>query len=91
MVFGMATAKITIILPNEQLEEMSVLVAAGRTASISAFTKHAVAVGLSDAAEWSKMLDDALRQTGGPLTEKERAWAGAILSPKKRQRNGRAA
>jgi len=27
------------------------------------------------------MLEDALQQTGGPLTKKERAWADALLSP----------
>jgi Arc/MetJ-type ribon-helix-helix transcriptional regulator len=91
MVFGMATAKITITLPKEQLVEIGALVAAGRAPSISAFTKHAVAVALSDAAGWSEMLDDALRQTGGPLTDKERAWAGEILSPRKRPRGGKAA
>jgi hypothetical protein len=40
------------------------------------------------------MLEDALRQTGGPLTKKERAWADAVLSPerqKKGSRKGRAA
>jgi Arc/MetJ-type ribon-helix-helix transcriptional regulator len=87
----MATTKITITLPKEQVEEISALVAAGRAASVSAFTKHAVAVALSDAAGWSEMLDDALQQTGGPLTDKELAWADAILSPKKRLRNGKAA
>jgi hypothetical protein len=40
------------------------------------------------------MLEDALRQTGGPLMKKERAWADAILSPhgqKKVSRKGKAA
>jgi hypothetical protein len=87
----MAAAKITITPPTEQLEEISALVAAGRAASVSAFTKHAVAVALSDAAGWNEMLEDALRQTGGPLTDQELAWANAILSPKKRPRNGKAA
>jgi hypothetical protein len=27
------------------------------------------------------MLEDALQQTGGPLTKKERTWADALLSP----------
>ena len=43
--------------------------------------KHAVAVALSDAAGWSEMLEDALQQTGGPLTDTELAWADAILGP----------
>jgi hypothetical protein len=43
--------------------------------------KHAVAVALFDAAGWREMLKDALRQTGGPLTKGDRAWADALLSP----------
>ncbi len=75
----MATVKVTITLPDSQLREIRDLVAAGRAASISAFVQHAVAVGLSDAAGWREMLDEALRQTGGPLTPDEIGWADAIL------------
>src|SRR5580698_1576677 len=81
MVFGMATTKITITLQDDQIEEMRALVAAGRAASISAFVKHSVGVALYDAAGWRDMLQDALQQTGGPLTKKERAWADSLLSP----------
>jgi Arc/MetJ-type ribon-helix-helix transcriptional regulator len=94
MVFGVATAKITITLPDDQVEEIRALVAAGRAASVSAFVKHAVGVALHDAAGWREMLEDALEQTGGPLTKKERAWADALLSPaprKKRSGKGKAA
>ena len=94
MVFGMATTKITITLEDQQLEEIRALVAAGAAASVSAFVKHAVGVALFDAAGWREMLDDALRQTGGPLMKKERAWADAILSAdgqKRGFRKGKAA
>ena len=94
MVIGMATTKITITMDNEQLNEVRSLVAAGRCLSVSAFVKHAVEVAVHDAAGWKEMLESALRQTGGPLTQKERAWADAILSPvqgKKHVRKGRAA
>jgi Arc/MetJ-type ribon-helix-helix transcriptional regulator len=84
MVFGMATTKITITLKDEQLREIRALVAAGEAASTSAFVQHAVNVALSDAAGWSEMLADALRQTGGPLTKKERTWADGILQPRPR-------
>jgi Arc/MetJ-type ribon-helix-helix transcriptional regulator len=86
MVFGMATTKITITLPDEQLEQVRAIVEGGRAASVSAFVKHAVGVALQDAAGWSEMLQDALQQTGGPLTKKERAWADAILSPPRPKR-----
>ncbi len=90
----MASRKITITLPNDQVEQIRALVAAGQAASVSGFVKHAVEVGLADAAGWREMLNDALQQTGGPLTDKERAWADTILSPggrKNRSRKGRAA
>jgi Arc/MetJ-type ribon-helix-helix transcriptional regulator len=94
MVFGMATTKITITLADDQVEEIRALVTAGQARSVSAFVKHAVGVALFDAAGWSEMLKDALQQTGGPLTKKERAWADAVLSPsgqKKGSRRGKAA
>jgi Arc/MetJ-type ribon-helix-helix transcriptional regulator len=81
MVFGMATTKLTITLRDDQVEEIRALVAAGHTASVSAFVQHAVGIALSDAVGWREMLEDALKQTGGPLTEEERAWADALLSP----------
>jgi len=83
----MATSKITITLPDDQVEEIRGLVAAGRAANISAFVTHAVGVALYDAAGWREMLADALGQTGGPLTKKERDWADALLSPRQRRRS----
>jgi len=89
MVFGMATTKITITLEDNQLAEVRALVAAGAAASVSGFVKHAVAVALFDAAGWREMLKDALRQTGGPLTKEDRAWADALLSPRGQNRVSR--
>ena len=89
MVIGMATTKITVTLPDDQLEEVRALVAAGGAASLSAFVKHAVGVALFDAAGWREMLEDALQQTGGPLTKKERDWADTLLSPERRKRGVR--
>ena len=89
MVFGMATSKITITLHDEQLREIRALVAAGQASSVSAFVQHAVGVALSDAAGWQELLADALRQTGGSLTKKERAWADGLLSPGQQKRSGR--
>ena len=77
----MATTKLTITLPDEQLAEVRALVGAGQTASVSGFVQHAVGVALHDAAGWREMLADALRETGGPLTDKERAWADSVLTP----------
>ena len=86
MVIGMATQKITVTLDEDQVKQIRALVAAGQTANVSAFVQHAVGVSLNDAAGWKEMLEDALRQTGGPLTKNERAWADGILSPRERRK-----
>lgn len=89
MVFGMATVKITVTLREDQVEEIRSLIAAGQAASVSGFVQHAVGVALFDAAGWKEMLKDALQQTGGPLTRKERAWADAFLSPNESKRGSK--
>jgi Arc/MetJ-type ribon-helix-helix transcriptional regulator len=81
MVKRMATTKITITLETGQLDQVRELVLAGRASTVSAFVKHAVNLALSDAQGWNEMLADALQQTGGPLTDAERAWADSILLP----------
>jgi Arc/MetJ-type ribon-helix-helix transcriptional regulator len=81
MVSGMATTKITITLQDDQVNAIRGFVAAGKASSVSGFVQHAVSIALFDAAGWRTMLDDALRQTGGPLTKQERAWADALLDP----------
>ena len=90
MVIGMATTKITITLERDQVDEIRALVAAGETASVSAFVKHAVGVALQDAAGWRELLEEALTETGGALTDKERSWADALLSaPEQRRGHGK--
>jgi Arc/MetJ-type ribon-helix-helix transcriptional regulator len=90
----MATQKITITLPGEQVDEIRALVEGGQAGSISGFIQHAVRIALYDAAGWREMLNDALEQTGGPLTKKERDWADSVLRPRKstgRGKKGKAA
>lgn len=79
----MATTKITITLPNDQLEGIRAKVAAGAVSSVSGFIKHAVKIALEDAAGFRKMLNEALEQTGGPLTKEERAWAEEVVFGRK--------
>ena len=80
MVIGMATVKVTITLPEEQLAAIRGLVDAGQAGSVSGFVQHAVALALDDVAGWRGFLREALAATGGPLTDEERAWADRILS-----------
>jgi Arc/MetJ-type ribon-helix-helix transcriptional regulator len=79
MVIGMATQKVTITLDQVQLDQIRALVAAGTAASVSGFVQHAVTVSLDDVAGWGAMLAEALRQTGGAITDDERAWADTVL------------
>ena len=79
MVSGMATKKVTITLDEVQLDQIRSLVEAGTAPSVSGFIQHAVAVALDDVAGWGAMLAEALRQTGGALSDSERAWADDVL------------
>jgi Arc/MetJ-type ribon-helix-helix transcriptional regulator len=85
MVLGMATSKITITLPDEQIEEIRKLVRSGKAANVSAFVKRAVHMALQDAKSFREMLDEALEQTGGPPTAEELAWVKSIAGPKRPQ------
>jgi len=79
MVIGMATRKVTVTLDEAQLGQIRSLVQARTTPSVSGFVQHAVAVALDDVAGWGAMLAEALRQTGGELSDGERAWADNVL------------
>jgi len=85
MLRGMATMKVTVTLPEEQVAAIRRLVSAGRAANVSGYVRHAVAVALDDVAGWGAVLAKALAETGGDLTAEERQWADQILgvTPKK--------
>jgi Arc/MetJ-type ribon-helix-helix transcriptional regulator len=85
MVGGMATLKVTVTLPEEQVAAIRRLVSAGKATNVSGFVRHAVAVALDDVAGWGAVLAKALAETGGDLTAEERQWADQILcvTPKK--------
>ena len=76
----MATTKITITLPDPQLEEIRKRVAAYDSPSVSGFIQQAVQKSLENAAEFRAMVEEALEETGGPLKPKERAWARKMVS-----------
>jgi Arc/MetJ-type ribon-helix-helix transcriptional regulator len=79
MVIGMAAKKVTVTLDETQLDRIRALVAAGTAASVSGFVQHAVAVALDDVAGWGALLAEALRESGGALSDSERAWADEVL------------
>jgi Arc/MetJ-type ribon-helix-helix transcriptional regulator len=84
MVIGMATRKITVTLTDKQIDEIRKRVAARQSSSVSGYVQKAVERSLQSAAEFHAMIDEALEQSGGPLTAKERTWARKVLSPKGR-------
>ena len=85
MVTGMASKKLTITLDEAQLERIRALVRAGSAPSVSGFVQHAVSVALDDVAGWGALLAEALRETGGSLSDDERAWADDVLGIIERQ------
>jgi Arc/MetJ-type ribon-helix-helix transcriptional regulator len=84
MVNGMATTKITITLPDRQLDEIRRRVAAQESPTISGFVQQAVQKSLENAAAFRAMIDEGLDGTGGPPKPGERAWAKRMLSARKR-------
>jgi Arc/MetJ-type ribon-helix-helix transcriptional regulator len=86
MVIGMAAKKVTITLAEEQLARIRALVEAGKAPSVSGFVQHAVGVTLDDVAGWGALLAEALRDTGGPLSAEEKAWADEVLGVRKRRK-----
>lgn len=80
MVIGMATVKVTVTLSDDQVARIREQVAAGRAASLSGFVQRAVATALDEMAAWAAALTDALAETGGSLTDEERAWADELLT-----------
>jgi Arc/MetJ-type ribon-helix-helix transcriptional regulator len=90
MVFGMATRKVTVTLEEAQLDQIRKLVDAGSASSVSGFVQHAVAVAIDDVAGWGALLAEALRESGGPLTDDERAWADDLLGTRRRRRGSAA-
>jgi Arc/MetJ-type ribon-helix-helix transcriptional regulator len=80
----MASKKVTVTLDEMQLDRIRALVAAGMAASVSGFVQHAVGVALDDVAGWGALLAEALRETGGALSDSERKWADQVLGVKDR-------
>src|SRR5262245_48748 len=85
MVYGMArSTKITITLPDRQLEEIRKRVAAQDSPSVSGFIQRAVQKSLENTAAFRAMVDESLNATGGPPKPRERTWASKMLSAQKR-------
>lgn len=75
-----------ITLPDGQVDEIRRRVAANESASISGFIQQAVQKSVENDAEFRAMMDQALLETGGPLTRRERAWARKMIARQGRER-----
>jgi Arc/MetJ-type ribon-helix-helix transcriptional regulator len=87
----MPTRKITITLDADQVEQIGRLVARRRVNSISGFVQRATDVALQDMAGRERLLRESLDETGGSLTDNERAWADGVLgaAPRTARARGR--
>lgn len=85
MVVDMASKKVTVTLPAEQLEQIRALVENGRARTVSGFVQHAISVSLDDIAGWGAMLARALDETGGAPSGEEKAWADEALGSAKQR------
>ena len=75
----MASRKVTVTLPEEQVSRIRALVASGHFPSASAFVRRAVEVAIDDTDRWNDVLDAWLADTRGPLTAEEQTWAEDIV------------
>jgi Arc/MetJ-type ribon-helix-helix transcriptional regulator len=82
----MASKKVTITIDQGQFDRVRALVDAGTAPSVSGFVQHAVAVALDDIAGWGALLAEALKETGGALSDEERTWADETLGVTKHGR-----
>ena len=81
----MATTKITITLPDRQLQEIRKRVADQDAPNRLRLHSAGRPEVLENAAKFRAMVQEALEETGGPLKPKERAWARRMLSPRSSQ------
>jgi Arc/MetJ-type ribon-helix-helix transcriptional regulator len=79
MMVGMTPrAKIAVSLPAELVEQAHRAVSEGRSASVSAYVAEAMEEK-SKLDDLAALLDEMLAETGGPLTDDERAAADRAL------------
>ena len=72
-------AKIAVTIDPEVLARVKSAVKAGPLRSVSAYVQHAVVQQLAAEASFECWLVEALQETGGPPTARERAEARRIL------------
>ncbi len=88
MMDGMTTQKIAVTIPQETLAGARRAVRSGKAKSLSAYVSRALEQKtMFD--DLDSLLDELLRESGGPLTASEKRSADSILigrAPSKRRR-----
>lgn len=82
---GMTVAKIAVSLPQEVLDRARLAVKRGRAPNLSAY----VGAALEQKAkldELEELLDEMLRETGGPPTAAEQQFANEVLGVRPRRK-----
>jgi Arc/MetJ-type ribon-helix-helix transcriptional regulator len=86
----MTTSKIAITVPDEVLARARAAVRDGRSTSLSAYISAALDQKLMQD-DLEELLDEMLRESGGPLTRAElRAARSALALPRAKRRTRRA-
>jgi Arc/MetJ-type ribon-helix-helix transcriptional regulator len=73
MILSMTKAKIAVTIDKGLLAKVRQAVDDGVAPNVSAYIEGAVAARLTDDADFQAMLDEMLEETGGPMTDEERA------------------
>lgn len=78
MMLGMTRAKIAVSLPAELVAAARKAVRSGRAESVSGYVEAALAAQVANDSvdEWIAQM---LEESGGPMTDEERAWADSVL------------
>lgn len=79
----MTTQKVAITVPEKTLASARRAVKAGRAQSLSAYVARALE-HQSMIDDLDSLLEELLKETGGPLTAAEKRWADSILSGRPR-------
>ena len=78
-VVRMTKAKVTVTLDRDLLAKVRRAVDEGSAASVSAYVERAVAQWMLEETTTDAFLDEMLEESGGPMTDEERAWADRVL------------
>lgn len=74
--------KLAVSMSPSLVEKMKAVVLRGRVRSVSAYVEHAVAAQLAAEADFDRLIEQALAETGGPPTRAERMRARKTLRRK---------